>query len=238
MSVNIACSVSECTNPVIGQCTGYKRNCGRYYCREHSQDTLCADCASQKAADEHAVLVYQEYLALAEKVSKEPIQIPKFQFQAKNLVKVGCGSFVIGTILLMFLILVGTIVGKISQQIPQGIIVLYALAILVAFTLISWPIGVIPLVWLIQYQDWTTKERQKRISARINQIEQEKPGFTQFWNAWVKQRQEEQAEKNKQALMGALAVAGVIAAAAIGAALSESDYDRTRRAVRDELNSR
>jgi hypothetical protein len=47
MYPNIACSVSGCTNPVIGQC-----RCGRYYCATHSTDGLCADCSRQKFENE------------------------------------------------------------------------------------------------------------------------------------------------------------------------------------------
>lgn len=248
MSINIACSAPDCSNPVIGQCTGYKKTCGKYYCREHSSDTLCADCTKrkatdereeleQKAAQEHAELVYKEYLALAEKVSKD-IPIPKFQFQDKNLLKAGGWSLAIGSILLFVLIIISAIARNINWDVPQGLMTFYTLSILGTLAILSWPFGLIPLVWLTQNNDWVTKERQKVISARISEFEQEKQGFSQFYNAWVKQRQEEQAEKNKQALIGVLTVVGAIAAIGLAAATHESDYDRTRRAVRDEINTR
>jgi hypothetical protein len=67
-STNTACYVSGCTNHVIGQCTGYPKSCGRFYCREHSSeqqshlqrsienkrvnvDTLCSECAKRKLTD-------------------------------------------------------------------------------------------------------------------------------------------------------------------------------------------
>lgn len=236
--VNIACSAPNCSNPVIGQCTGYKKTCGKYYCREHSTDTLCFDCSNEKAAEDHAEAVYKEYLALAENVLKEPVPIPEFQFQGKNLLKISGWSLAIGGILFFFLIIIGVIVGNSNLVVPQEMGAFYALSILGALVLLGWPIGIVPLIWLSQNQDWTAKERQKVISARIKTIEQEKHGFAQFWNTWVKQRQEEQAEKNRQALMGVLTVVGVIAAGALAAGLSESEYDRTRRAVRDEMDSR
>jgi len=234
--VNIACSAPDCHNPVIGQCTGYKKTCGKYYCREHSTDTLCFDCSSEKAAEEHAEVVYKEYLALAEKVLKDPISIPKFQFQGKKLLKISGCSLAIGGVM-FFLLIILIIVGIVWNDLQALIWVLLILGAL-ALALIGWPFGIVPLIWLTQYQEWTDKERHKVISARIKAIEQEKQGFTQFWNAWVKQRREERAEKNRQALMGVLAVVGAIAAGAVAAGLSESEYDRTRRAVRDEMNSR
>lgn len=237
MSVNIACSVPKCSNPVIGQCTGYKKTCGRYYCHEHSSDTLCADCGSQKAADEHAEMVYHEYLTLAQNITKEPLPIPKFEFPEKRFVKPAIWLFAIGIVSLVILIIIGIIVGSLTEQISQVLTSLYALSILATFGLMGLPLLLIP-VYIIQDQTWAGEHRKKIIAERINETERVKPGFLQFWNAWTKQRQEEQAEKNRQALMGVLAVAGVIAAGVIAAGLSESEYDRTRRAVRDENNSR
>jgi hypothetical protein len=228
MSVNIACSAPNCANSVIGQCTGYQKTCGKYYCREHSSDTLCFDCSSQKAADENAELVYKEYLSLADKLTKESIPIPKFQFQAKNLLKVGGWSLAIGSVFLLGLIFIGILVNIINLEIPQALTALYMLAVFGTFALAGWPVGVIPVVWLIQNNDWKTKERQKALSVKINQIERGKPGFTQFWNAWVKQRNEEQAKRNREALMGALAVAGAITVGVIGAAVNSSIEDSKR----------
>jgi len=71
MYPNIACSVSGCTNPVIGQCPGYKGSCGRYYCATHSADRLCADCARRKMEDEIAQRTYEDYLQTAERLQRE-----------------------------------------------------------------------------------------------------------------------------------------------------------------------
>jgi len=239
MSVsNIACSASNCQNPVIGQCTGYKKTCGRYYCREHSTDTLCFDCSTEKAAEEQAEIVYKEYLALAEKVSSGPISIPKFQYQGKTLLKISGWSIAIGSISLFFLIIIGVIAGIVNWKAPGILRGLYMLAIFGMLAIAGWPFCIIPLKWFAQNQDWVAKERQKVILARVSAIEQEKQGFAQFYTTWAKQRRDEQAEKNRQALMGVLAVVGAIAVGAVAAGLSESEYDRTRRAVRDEMNSR
>lgn len=240
MSINIACSAPNCTNPVIGQCTGYKKTCGKYYCREHSSDTLCFDCANKKAMDEHAELVYQEYLALAEKVSKEPnpeFRDPEFKFRDKKLVKNVIRSFSVGMTLLIVLLIIGIITASVTQEVSQRLTSFYIILMVIAFILIGWSTGVF-LEFNSKRVDWIEKEKQKRISEKVSEINKEKQGFTEFWNTWVKQRKEEQAEKKRQALIGVLTVVGVIAAGAIAAGLSESEYDRTRRAVRDEINSR
>ena len=238
MSVNIACSVPKCVNPVIGQCTGYKKTCGRYYCHEHSSGTLCADCSNQKAADEHAEAVYHEYLALAEKVSREPISIPNFEFKDRNILAVSGCSIVLGAILLVGLILIGVIVNDFAEDVSQGLVSFYHLFIYGSLLMLGWPFLIVPLIWYSDRANWNDKERRKVISQRVIEIEREKQGFTVFWNAWVKQRRDEQAEKDRQALMGVLAVAGAIAVGVVAAGLSESEYDRTRRAARDEMNSR
>jgi pilus assembly protein TadC len=236
MSINIACSTIGCLNPVIGQCTGYKKTCGKYYCHEHSSDTLCANCAKQKTEDEHAELVYQEYLVLAEKVSQEPD--PEFKFQDKKRVKRVIRLLSTGTILLVVLIIAGIVVGNIAQEISQGLKTFYSALIIVALILIGLPI----LDFLEFYssrKNWIEKEKQIRISKKVRDIDAEKQGFAEFWDTWVKQRKEEEAEKKKQALIRVLTVAGAIAAIGLAAAAStssESEYDRTRRAVRDELN--
>ena len=44
MACNIACHIFGCSDPVIGQCKGYKDECGRYFCQTHSPENLCLHC--------------------------------------------------------------------------------------------------------------------------------------------------------------------------------------------------
>ncbi len=155
---NIACSAPDCHNPVIGQCTGYKKTCGKYYCREHSTGTLCFDCSNEKAAEEHAEAVYKEYLGLAENISKN-IRIPQFHFQG-NLLRFSGWSIVIGGVSLFFLLIIGVIVWNTNWEVPEILSLPYALAILGALAIAGWPFGIVPLAWLSQNQDWNNKERQ------------------------------------------------------------------------------
>ena len=71
MNLNIGCSSPGCTNPVIGQCVGYKGSCGRYYCATHTSERLCPDCARQKLQDELATKTYKDYLQVSEQVDYE-----------------------------------------------------------------------------------------------------------------------------------------------------------------------
>jgi hypothetical protein len=66
-TLNIACASPACTNPVIGQCGGYKSACGRFYCATHSANSLCAECAFRNAADDKA----EQFRKSAEQVERE-----------------------------------------------------------------------------------------------------------------------------------------------------------------------
>jgi hypothetical protein len=44
MAGKIACHIFGCSDPVVGQCKGYKDECGRYFCRAHSPENLCLPC--------------------------------------------------------------------------------------------------------------------------------------------------------------------------------------------------
>jgi len=64
--INVACSYPNCQNPVIGQCAGFEKSCGRYYCAVHSEDRLCFECAIEK----NEALVQAEYARIAQDVTK------------------------------------------------------------------------------------------------------------------------------------------------------------------------
>ena len=69
--LSVSCAVPGCASPVIGQCTGYKGTCGRYYCTDHSTGTLCADCAGRKAEDERTERVTSDYLQTIKALQRE-----------------------------------------------------------------------------------------------------------------------------------------------------------------------
>lgn len=57
MNMNVACSVSECQESVIGQCQGFHEPCGRFYCSRHSKGKLCDECYAVSETER----VYKEY---------------------------------------------------------------------------------------------------------------------------------------------------------------------------------
>lgn len=75
MLSNVACSFGGCTNPVIGMCQGYKRNCGKFYCATHGGwSSLCHDCSQEKIADE----IKQDYETTLINLKKEVRKKAKF----------------------------------------------------------------------------------------------------------------------------------------------------------------
>lgn len=66
MNGNVACSVPDCTNNVIGQCQGYKEPCGHFFCSKHSVGRLCDECAAVKETER----LYYEYDGYARYVRK------------------------------------------------------------------------------------------------------------------------------------------------------------------------
>ena len=59
MAGNIGCFTVGCNDPVVGQCSGYKDNCGQFYCHTHSAGKLCVECGERKAYEEKL----EDYLA-------------------------------------------------------------------------------------------------------------------------------------------------------------------------------
>ncbi len=205
MHTNIRCAVVGCTNPVIGQCTGYQGNCGKFYCAQHSDGTLCADCASQKAADEQALAIQQDYVQTAQRVEQE----------ARNLALKTHGFLllVIGSIVLLI----------ISPAFGSAASLVSGVCLIGAFVAVT----------------WYDMQRRQFISQLVAQYDKTKPDFSRFYAEW-------RAEKNKQALVNGLKIAGVIALVTLAGAASSiaederrsADYARLRDAVDDELRRR
>ena len=93
MLANVACSVPNCKNPVIGQCTGYQDECRKYYCALHSSDTLCYQCAEQKFSDEEAERRKQDYLDTIQTIQR---QARSMAWKDENVKWIGGISLAIG----------------------------------------------------------------------------------------------------------------------------------------------
>ena len=190
MSLNVSCAVPGCTNPVIGQCTGYKGTCGRFYCAAHSTDRLCADCARQKLEDEIAQRTYEDYLHTAERLQRK--------LRSAALPIVLCA----GVIGILFFCSAFSVSPVSSEQIVAG-----------------WVMG---MATILGGAIWAGTRQQKLEKEEVAEIGKVKPAFAEFYKAWKK-------EKSKEALMTALAIAGVIVAGAVAAAAAATSDDREKR---------
>lgn len=65
--MNVSCYAEDCSRPAVGQCPGYKGGCGRFYCKQHSLDRLCLECAAPREADR----IEKEYTRLAQGLHEE-----------------------------------------------------------------------------------------------------------------------------------------------------------------------
>jgi len=70
MTSGVTCFINGCTEPVIGQRTGYQGACMRFYCAKHSSGTLCSNCAERKAHYEKLQAIYEDYLHTAESIRR------------------------------------------------------------------------------------------------------------------------------------------------------------------------
>lgn len=215
---NVACYVRDCTFPVIGQCSGYKQSCGRYYCRDHSIDTLCAECAGRKYTEEHALEIYEDYSRTAKQLQDQQRSVvPDKPIWIAVLVGIPLG--LVGGLALFAL----------SELFDLDMVYLQP-ALCMGPIIGAQILGLIASISVFSRRAAWLRTEGRQLALQIEH--NNRPGFAQFFDTWL-------SDKRKENLMLALKVAGVAAAIGLAAAAtSESDYDRTRRAVRDELNRR
>ncbi len=161
---NVACSFPNCSNPVIGQCTGYKKkeDCRKYYCAAHSTGNLCYSCASKKLAEENDALTKQEYLKVIGEMKADARSIAWKLFWGRNEAKWGVG-------IILFLGLLGLIVG-VDNDTGTFFLGLGGFGIAVGVLLLFSEIG-----------------KQENILAA--NIDQQRNGFLNFFTAWKIEQQ-------------------------------------------------
>lgn len=196
MLANIACSFPNCTQPVIGQCTGYKEECRRYYCATHSNNNLCYHCAEKKRAEETAELTKQEYLKTIKEIKQNARTIVWKIFLGNAVAKWGVG-------ITLFLILLGFIVNENNNNLGTAFFYLGGFGVLVGLVLLL-----------------TSIDEQERIL--VKSIDQQKDGFSNFFNEWKK----EQQKKTWKVIGTVVGIIFVILIAAIAGAVGESSEKR------------
>jgi hypothetical protein len=214
---NIACAVRGCSNPVIGQCGGYNRSCGRYYCADHSVGSLCSDCTHQKTEHE----IYTDYLQTAEKVKRDSTPWGYGCYRGMTSLAVGLGMFAfllgVGLICLMSMTTRNQVGEVLLMLLPMGVV-----------------LGLPVLLYLYE-----SSQVRRRARTKATEIDQTKRGFLQFYEAWDN-------KKAKDDLIELLAAGGavaiIMASATAAEAMSSSDKARQeeqiRNAVHDEVRRR
>jgi hypothetical protein len=208
MFANIACSYSNCTNPVVGQCTGYKGDCQKYYCATHSTDTLCHSCASKKLTEENEALAKQEYLKIIGGLRKGARSIAWKIFWRRNETQWGIG-------VILFLGLLGLIIG-VNNDTGTFFLGLGGFGV---------AIGILTLFSEIGKQEKTL----------ATGIDQQKNGFLNFFTAW-KIEQQKKTWSAIGAVVGFIFI--IILAGLVSEANKSSEDTRIRKAIDEELDRR
>lgn len=195
----VHCAAPKCIRPVIGQCTGYKKDCRKYYCDIHSNDTLCYECTMRQFSDEEAERTKQDYLDTIQNIQR---QARSAAWRDETVKWLGGISLALGFL------------GFLVQNSEAGPLFcgLGFFGLVAAFIALN-------VIYL---------RNEKSLAT---QIDQQKGGFLDFYNTWKK-------DKQKEVLRTIGAIVGFIFLAALTAALSESEDERIRKKVDNELRRR
>ncbi|MBI3241244.1 MAG: hypothetical protein HYZ49_03015 [Chloroflexi bacterium] len=220
-NLNVACAVRGCPNPVIGQCGGYNRSCGQYYCATHSADKFCADCVKRRAQDE----VVKEYVQIAERVRKDSIKAAYFPLVPLTLI----GSIVVGCLPTIVLYPVMSSIAENLQTSHNPALGSIGM-LLMSIAYGSCALGICgPLIGSIAQYFKTRRIEQEK----AHEVSKSKPGFAEFFQEW-------RSEKRAEELKKGLAVAGIVAAGALAGMAKEAERSHLKQTVRnavdDELN--
>lgn len=198
---NISCHSAGCTQPVIGQCSGYKGRCGRFACSEHydSKQALCSVCYVRLSDDVEKAL--REIALEAIKNDYEQTALAFYKQHRSGLINFIAG-YLIWCGLVGLFILAGILIGIALNLQGNG------LAFLVAGTSTIPPTVI--LIFLVR------KSSTKK-NTQLRSIETTHPNFKQFYYKWVAEY-----EKQKNAKMRSAVIDGLIVATAVGIGVSET----------------
>jgi uncharacterized membrane protein (DUF485 family) len=209
VNANISCAIAGCTNPVIGQCSGYESNCGKFYCSHHSDGSLCSDCGNRKAVHEKSLAIQQDYLRTLDVIQEKASQ----QSRSDSMKVIGATILVCGVILFLLTSLRG---GWRDLATP-------VITILISSVYVGGMVGII-LGWLYR------KIRiRKLIREFAHDFEKQKPGFAGFFNEW-------QYARDQQALKKGFALAESVIATAFAVVETEGKKSTYQRKLRDAVD--
>lgn len=156
--INIKCFTSNCLNPVIGQCIGYKKACLKFYCEDHSIQNLCKDCAQKKGEE----LILMKYIKTAEGIEEEFAKAKKKSIpdNVRLIGYISLSSIVLGMAIILF-----------SEPDAPGFIFI--------------TIGVVIVIPFLPSRLRKGIEIETDILIKH---EEEMPGFERFYQEWKKEK--------------------------------------------------
>lgn len=156
MSIQVSCPVFRCPKNSINLCEGYGRKCERYYCRTHTEGTLCDRCAAVRLED-----MKSNYKEIMKDV-------------AGKAFSVAMTAGVAALFVLSLLLIAGAVVLGFKQRGNSGLLPLFVI------TLVAGALGFIfALVW------YNSKTREY-MRAESLELDQKYPGFYDFYQKWQK----------------------------------------------------
>jgi hypothetical protein len=201
VAVGLACYANGCTQPVSGQCGGYKGNCGQFYCRTHSKNKYCAECANQKAADEAEVIRQERIRQQAAKVSQQKkaeraslervyqhyVAVAR-AYRSEN--KYACAPFLILLVGVFPVLIASAALARTADGGSNSEIVFFPTAgyIVLAF-----------VTWLVLLRKTIKNHRE---GAR--KFDVQKPGFSRFYLAWLDAEAKRLTEERREYLKNML----------------------------------
>lgn len=212
MALNIACAVNGCTDPVIGQCSGYQGSCGRFYCAQHSVGNLCLDCGQRKLQAEAAQKVDEDNLLAADNI-ENLLQ----KGSCRNLIVVHAVPALCAALALASYNLVYEIVPERMIDIDLASILFIVFGVAAAITYIG-----LYVRFFVQ-----RRQMEKRM---VSAISTSNPQFEDFYKGYKRERL-----KQRLFLGGAIALG---AAAAAAHASEEAQLRNDVRDIRDRLAKR
>ena len=143
---------------------------------------LCADCVNRKSEDDHAQVVYKDYVNTAKQLEREISST----FHAWKVIKGWVIAFLISGFAFQIFYAVAPINKYRSKDLNAGMVIVSLIIVVSAYG--------IPITWVSKRNKWIREHEE----IRAAEIEKPKSGFQEFYVTWKK-------EKSKEQLMTALA---------------------------------
>lgn len=211
MQVNIKCYASDCSNPVIGQCRGYNKDCGKYYCETHTDGTYCEECGRNKEEEILTRRIYEDYLNTSKPLrwntTFKPLLIGMFI------------NFIVFMILFIVPSILMAVLGSFASESTR------------TYMILGWVMLECILIagFIVFGLIWTIRKTNRLIEQKLAEVEVDKPGFTEFYRAWEKNR-------NQVMFTQGMKIAGTIVVSSFEAMIDDAvERNRISRGVDQAL---